>query len=74
MHRAQHAYYARMTGSERVERAIEMTLAIWDVSRAGIRSRHPEYNEATVEIALRRLIWGEDLFHRAFPDSPNVRP
>ncbi len=74
MHQAQHAYYARMTGSERVERAIEMTLAIWDVSRAGIRGRHPEYDEATVEIALRRLLWGEELFRRAFPDSGDVRP
>ncbi len=74
MYEAQHEYYARMTGSERVERAFEMTRAIWDVARSGIRGRHPDYDDATVEIALRRLIWGEELFRRAYPDSAGVQP
>jgi len=42
--------------------------AMREVTREGIRSRHPEYSEADVTAALRRLLWGEDLART------NVRP
>ncbi len=31
------------------------------IARAGIRSRHPDYSEAQVTAALRRLMWGPEL-------------
>lgn len=35
--------------------------------RCGIRNRHPEYSEEQVEMALRRLRLGKDLFEKVYP-------
>jgi hypothetical protein len=43
--------------------------AVREVARAGIRSRHPDYSEAQVQMALMRLTLGEKLFLEVFPDS-----
>jgi hypothetical protein len=43
---------------------IEATRAL---SAAGVRARHPEYTEREVELAVIRLILGEELFRKAFP-------
>jgi len=45
-----------------------------ELTRAGIRARHPGYAEREVEQALRRLLYGDDLVGRAWPDLPLVDP
>ena len=37
-------------------------------TRAGIRMRHPDYDEQQVEFALRRLMLGDKLFREVYGD------
>jgi hypothetical protein len=43
------------------------------VSAEGVRSRHPEYTPRQVELAVIRMMVGDDLFRRAYPGE-DVRP
>ncbi len=53
------------------ERRLRMALGMSDsarqLARAGIRLRHPGYNERQIETAVRRLVLGEDLADRVWP-------
>lgn len=51
----------RMTGPERVAMAFEMSEAARALSEAGIRHRHPEWNEGRVRDALMEMLLGLDL-------------
>lgn len=42
--------------------------------RAGIRLRHPDYTAEHVEMALARLLWGDDLYRKARPSWPLLEP
>ena len=61
------AYYRRLGGAGRVALAIAMSEDAREVSRAGIRSRHPNYTPRDVEMALRRIILGDALVLAAWP-------
>lgn len=41
---------------------------------AGIRMRHPGYDEEQVEMALARLLWGDELYRKARPQWPLLEP
>ncbi len=73
-HAVQIAIYRRLGPSRRVEIAARLSAETRELTRAGIRARHPEYSDAEVEIAGRRLWLGDDLFRRAWPKSPLVEP
>ncbi len=63
----------RMGISGRAAMTFELTRALRQTVRAGIRQRHPDYTEEEVHLALMRLTLGEELFHEVFPES-DVRP
>ena len=48
-----------------------MTFALSEMLRnvtlAGIRARHPEYDERRARLALCRQMWGEALFREVHP-------
>jgi hypothetical protein len=71
---AQLAVYRRLGGSRRADLAGQLSAATREITRAGIRSRHPVYDEEQVELALRRLLYGDVLFRRVWPDRPLVAP
>jgi len=71
--RVQLAALRAMSGSRRAELALEMSEAIRETARAGIRSRHPEYAEEQVHLAFLRLVLGEELFRQYWPGC-EVRP
>jgi hypothetical protein len=71
--RVQVEIFRRMDASRRFELACEMSDTIRKVSADGVRSRHPDYTEEQVRLAVARITLGEDLFHRAFP-GVDVRP
>jgi len=71
--RIQWQIYAKMTGSQRVELAIKMSVAMRQISADGIRHRHPEYDEAQVRHALNRMLLGDDLFQAAWPNAPLLK-
>jgi hypothetical protein len=66
----QRAIWRRLGGAGRVELALRMSDDAREITRAGIRARHSDYDEAQVEFALRRLILGDELFCAAWPDAP----
>ncbi len=53
----------------RLALSIEMSEALRDITRAGIRRRHPECAEPEVELALRHLMWGDALFFKVYPNA-----
>jgi hypothetical protein len=63
-----------MSPESRVALAAEMSEEIWLVAEAGVRARHPEYDDDLVGWALRRLRLGDGAFRQAWPDAPLVRP
>jgi hypothetical protein len=74
IHAAQLQAYRRMGAAARARVAGDLSNATREMARAGIRSRHPEYREDQVELALRRIILGDDLFRRAWPTQPLLAP
>jgi hypothetical protein len=73
-HAAQLAIYRRLGPSRRVEIAAELSAQTRELTRAGVRARHPEYSAAEVELACRRLWLGDDLFRRAWPAASLLAP
>lgn len=63
-----------MSPSRRCELAVGMSIAARQIARAGIRSRHPEYSEDELRFALFRLLLGDALFERTWPDAPLLAP
>lgn len=66
------AIYRKMTGSERVRIGHQMSIDARAIALAAIRRRHPEYDDATARLALFRLLLGDELFQKAWPDVPTV--
>lgn len=59
--------YRRMSPSRRLELALQMSDSLRRVVASGVRSRHPEYSEAQVRLAVARLWLGEELFRQTRP-------
>jgi hypothetical protein len=63
-----------MSPSERFAEGEKLFRFSRQMMRAGIRSRHPGYDEAQVEMALARLLWGDDLYRQARPGWELLEP
>ncbi len=72
--RAQSYALGRMSGARRVELAARMSEDARELTRSGIRARHPSYASWQVEQALRRLLLGDELVQKAWPTLPLVEP
>jgi len=66
--------WRRLGPEVRVALAAEMSDEIREVSLAGIRSRHPDYDDDQAGRALLRLIVGDDLARAAGRGQPLVDP
>ncbi|BBM83330.1 hypothetical protein [Candidatus Uabimicrobium amorphum] len=42
--------------------------SIRELSRAGIKDRHPEYSKEQIDLALIKLTVGQELFAKAYPN------
>jgi hypothetical protein len=73
MFRAQLDISRRMSPESRLQQALQWSEQAWDLSRAGIRARHPDYSEREVELANIRLRIGDELFREVYPGI-EVRP
>ncbi len=56
-----------MTGSQRPALTLRLSVMTRETIRAGIRKRHIHYNEAQVQRALFKILYGEELFQEVFP-------
>lgn len=68
--RRQDEVFRAMGPERRVAAAFEISELAFELCRAGIRSRHPEYTAAEVDLAEFRLRLGDELFRAAFPGRP----
>jgi hypothetical protein len=66
--------YRRLGGAERVAIQFRLTSAARALTRAGIRSRHPDYSTTQVEMALARIVLGDALCRAVWPDRPLIEP
>jgi hypothetical protein len=71
---AQTEAYRRMTGKERTAVVFRLNQMARDVAAAGIRSRHRAYTEDQVRRALHRLLLGDEIMRRVWPDQELVDP
>lgn len=62
--------WRRMGPSGRADVAATLSEELVELTRAGIRMRHPEYDEDAVRLAEIRQRLGDALFAKAFPDAP----
>lgn len=68
------ALYRRMSPDRRTQLASEMAAMTRAIALDSIRSRHPSYDEHQSRMALFRLLVGDELFRRAWPDEPLLPP
>jgi len=73
-HEAQLRAYRRLGPAGRARVAGKLSAETRELTRAGIRARHPEYGDEEVESALRRILLGDELFRRAWPALPMLSP
>ena len=73
-HDVQREAYRRLGGAERVAILFRLNALVRETAMAGIRSRHPAYNDTQVHLALRRLVFGDELVRKAWPDRELVEP
>jgi hypothetical protein len=59
-----------MGPSARADVAARMSEELIELTRLGIRMRHPEYDEEAVRLAELRQRLGDALFAKAFPGAP----
>lgn len=71
---AQLAAYRRMGGMGRAQVMFRLCEMSRQAAEAGILARHPEYDEAQVRLALARLVYGDDLVRRVWPDHGLLEP
>ena len=63
-----------MGAGRRAQLAARLSADVRRLSRAGIRSRHPAYTDEDVELALRRLLYGDDLVPPRVAGLPLLAP
>jgi hypothetical protein len=73
-HEAQLAAYRRLGATGRARLAARLSEDTRALTRAGIQARHADYSAEEVELALRRILLGDELFRRAWPASPLLAP
>lgn len=63
----------RRLGSEvRLKMAFEMSDNLRRIVEAGVRGRHPDYNEQQIKQGVLRLMIGERLYREAFGDKTKI--
>jgi hypothetical protein len=68
------ALYRRMSADQRSELVVEMSLATRQIALENIRRRHPTYGDHEARMALYRLLLGDELFCRVWPDERLLAP
>jgi hypothetical protein len=66
--------WRRMTPERKGELVAELSEAVRELSREGIRARHPEYGDDEVGQALAVLLYGREIARRLWPDTGLPRP
>ncbi len=65
--------FARLSTEKRAAMSAQMSDNLRAIIESGIRQRHPDYDERTVQLATIRCMLGEKLFRQVYPDV-NAEP
>jgi len=63
-----------MGGAARVAVMFRLSESARQWSMAGIRRRHPEYDDVQLRLAFARMILGDDLVRRVWPEFELLDP
>lgn len=66
--------YRRLGGPGRVAAMFRLNTMVRTIAQAGIRQRHPGYDDLQVEWAWQRLVLGDALVREAFPGRGLIEP
>ncbi len=66
--------FRAMSPAQKSAAVMEMSEETRDLARVGIRRRHQAYTDTEVEHALHRLLLGDALADRAWPEHAHLRP
>ena len=69
--RKQFEILRRLDAETRLKMAFEMSDYLRSIVEAGVRLRHPEYDEQQINRQVTRLMIGERLFREIFEEGPN---
>jgi hypothetical protein len=72
--RAQVEAYRRMGGGGRAAVVFRLNDLAREAAMAGIRARHPDYNETRQHLAYARLVLGDELTQKVWPHHGLVAP
>jgi hypothetical protein len=73
-HAAQTESYRRLGGTGRLAVMFRLSEGARQLALAGIQSRHPEYDAIQARLALARLLLGDELAKRVWPETRLVDP
>jgi len=66
--------YRRMGAPRRLATMYRLNAMVRSLAMAGIRQRHPAYTEDQVKWAYQRLILGDELIRRVYPQRELIAP
>ena len=66
--------YRRMSGEQRANIGAQMSEDAREIALEAIRHRHPDYDGEQAKLALFRLLLGDELFMRVWPNAPLIAP
>lgn len=62
----------------RPEQRLNLALQLCEIEKKllieGIRSRHPNYSENEINLALIRILLGDELFEKVYPFAKRIKP
>lgn len=70
----QRRMFRGMSMSRKAEAISSMCESMRKTAMAGIQMRHPDYDDKQVRWALWRMLYGDELFARAWPTAPLLAP
>lgn len=70
----QDGVYRRLGGRERADIQFRLSRMARSIAEAGVRHRHPDYDDGQVQRAVARLVLGDDLVRRVWPGGVLVDP
>ena len=73
-HRAQIEAYRRMGGSGRAAVVFRLNDLARQTAMAGIQARHPDYDDERLRLAYGRLVLGDELARKVWPQHDLIEP
>jgi len=58
--------FRNMKPEQRLILGLELSNTALELLRAGIKMRHPEYSDAEIDSALKRIILSEELYKKTY--------